>query len=85
MLTVNNVRLSSALFSKFHTLKEYFLSFTAHTLFYSIIFFNYPHFSYSKFIIYINYHLYFIIFSTNNFFSLIPSQLTSYSYSYFLF
>jgi hypothetical protein len=63
------IRLSSALSSKFHTLKKYFLSFTARTLFYSIIFFNHPYPSYSKFILYINYHPYFIIFSINNFFS----------------
>jgi hypothetical protein len=78
-----SLRLSPALCSKFYTLKEYSLSFTVRILFCSIIFFNHPYSVYSKFIIYINYHPYFIIFLINNFFSLIPSQLTS--YYYFLF
>jgi hypothetical protein len=52
-------------------LKEYVLFFIVYILFYSIIFHNYLRFSYSKFIIHINYYLYFIIFPTTNFFSLI--------------
>jgi hypothetical protein len=59
-----------------YTLKEYSLSFTSRTLFYSIIFLNPSRSSYSKFILYINYHLYLIIFSTTNFFSLIPISTT---------
>jgi hypothetical protein len=66
------VRMSPVLSSKFHTLKEYFLSFITRTLFYSTTFFNHLCYSYSKFILYINYHPYFIIFPTNNFFSVIP-------------
>jgi hypothetical protein len=62
-------RLSAVLSSKIYTLKEYFLSFTARTLFYSTTFLNHLCFSYSKFILYINYYSYFIIFSTTNFFS----------------
>jgi hypothetical protein len=38
------------------------------------VFHNISHFSSSKFIIYINYHSYFIIFSTINLFSLIPTS-----------
>jgi hypothetical protein len=66
-----NYILRYKIISNVHTLKEYFLFFTAHTLFYSIIFLNYLCSSYSKYIIYINYHPYFIIFYVTNFFSLI--------------
>jgi hypothetical protein len=76
------VRLSPVPSSKIHTLKKYFLSFTTHTLFYSIIFLNPPRSSYSKFILYINYHPYFIIFYTINFFSLIPISTTFHSFNF---
>jgi hypothetical protein len=65
-----------------YTLKEYSLSFTTCTLFYSIVFLNSSRFSYSKFILYINYHPYFNIFYTTNFFSLIPISTTIHFYIY---
>jgi hypothetical protein len=74
--------LSSVLSSKIHILKEYFLSFTTCTLFYSTLFLNSLCFSYSKSIIYINYYPYLIIFHTNNFFSLIPISTTFHSFNF---
>jgi hypothetical protein len=65
-----------------YTLKEYSLSFTICTLFYSIVFLNSSRSSYSKFILYINYHPYFNIFYTTNFFSLIPISTTIHFYIY---
>jgi hypothetical protein len=56
-----DVRLS-AQSSKIYSLNKYFLSFIAHNLFYNTIFFNFLRSSHSKFIIYFNYHPYFIIF-----------------------
>jgi hypothetical protein len=72
--------LSSVLSSKIYILKEYFLSFTTCTLFYSTLFLNSLCFSYYKSIIYINYYPYLIIFHTNNFFSLIPISTTIHSF-----
>jgi hypothetical protein len=70
------LRISPVLFSKIYNLKEYSLSFTTRTLLYNTIFLNPPRASYSKFILCINYHPYFIIFPTTNFFSLIPISTT---------
>jgi hypothetical protein len=68
--------------SKIHIPKEYFLFFIAHTLFYNTMFFNLSCSSYSKSILYINYHPYFIIFHTTNFFSLIPISITFHSFNF---
>jgi hypothetical protein len=56
--------------------KKYFMSFITRNLFYSTVFFNYLCCSSSKFILYINYHTYFIIFITTNFFPPIPILTT---------
>jgi hypothetical protein len=69
------VRLSSVVYFKIHHLKEYSLFFTAQ-FFYSIGFHNPQRSSFSKSILYINYHLYFIIFYTTNFFSFIHISTT---------
>jgi hypothetical protein len=70
-----DIRLSLVLFSKIHILNEYSLFFTARILFYSTTFLNLSRSSYSKSILYINYHPYFIIFLTTNFFSLISAHV----------
>jgi hypothetical protein len=46
------------------------------------MFFNLSCSSYSKSILYINYHPYFIIFHTTNFFSLIPISITFHSFNF---
>jgi hypothetical protein len=61
--------------SKIHS-KE--ILFILYSTFYSTVFYNRSCFSYSKFIIYIKYHPYFIILHTTNFFSLISISTTIY-------
>jgi hypothetical protein len=70
-------------FSKIHILKKYLLFFTTRILFYSTLFLNSSCLSYSKFILYFNYHTYFIIFYTTNFLSLIPILTTIIFHSIF--
>jgi hypothetical protein len=69
----DRIRISTVQFFKIHTLNKYVLC-TYSILQYSI--FNPPYSSYSKFILSINYHSYFIIFHTTDFFSLIPISTT---------
>jgi hypothetical protein len=58
-------------------LKNYSLFFLQYILFYLVsIFFNFLCSLYSKFILYINYHPYFVLFTITNFFSLIPISTT---------